>query len=74
MKKTWDVLREAISKQKKTSENITELSFDGETVTDNLQMANKLNNFFVSMADDIVKNINPPLQGDQTIHMPNIES
>ena len=74
MKKTWDVLREAISKQKKTSENITELSFDGETVTDNLQMANKLNNFFVSMADDIVKNINPPLQGDHTIHMPNIES
>ena len=76
MKKTWDILREAISKQKKTTDKITELNFDGESVTDNLQMANKLNEFFVSMADDIVKDINPPRphQGDQMQHLPNLET
>ena len=76
MKKTWDILREAISKQKKTTDKITELNFDGESVTDNLQMANKLNKFFVSIADNIVKDINPPRphQGDQMQHLPNLET
>ena len=76
MKKTWEVLKEAISKQNNRSDKISELCFNGEVIKDKWKMANKLNNFFVSIADDIVSNINPPLPQniDPTTHMTHVDS
>ena len=45
-KKTWDVLREIIHRNKKKAEFPTTFVKNGETITDKTKIANQFNEFF----------------------------
>jgi hypothetical protein len=58
LKKTWSILNEAINK--KSSKNpITEIIFNGITINNPYDIAQKFNQFFTSVAANLYEEINP---------------
>jgi hypothetical protein len=59
LRKTWQILREAIGSTKSKNFNISEMEVNGSKITDNLEIAEHLNNHFTTIADRIAEEINP---------------
>ena len=59
MKKTWQIIREVISKTNNKNSCIDEIKMNGSTYTNNLDISNKFNEYFTSIASDISSQINP---------------
>jgi hypothetical protein len=58
LKKTWSILNETINK--KSSKNpITEIIFNGVTINNPYDIAQKFNQFFTSVAANLSEEINP---------------
>ena len=60
MKKTWEGIRDLINVTKKTSTNITKL-FKDKVISDNRDISNTINNFFVNIGTSVESKI-PPSQ------------
>jgi hypothetical protein len=59
LRKTWQLLFNAIRKTKNKKDNCTSLLIDGNNISDPLLMAEKFNKFFATAAVDVVSKINP---------------
>ena len=59
LRKTWQTLREVISKSNDKTSCIDEIKMNGSTFTNNLDITNKFNEYFTSIATNIASNINP---------------
>jgi hypothetical protein len=59
LKKTWSLIHEVIKKSSNKSDGINEILINNAIVNDPLLMANKFNDFFVSVASGIVADIVP---------------
>jgi len=61
LKQTWTLFNKAINKKpQKNEQNITSLKLNDLIITDTKLMAEAFNNFYLSIATDIVESINPP--------------
>jgi len=61
LKQTWILFNKAINKKpKKREQNISEIKFQDLLLKDPAEIANCFNNFYLSIATDIVRAINPP--------------
>ena len=58
VKKTWEGIRDLINVSKKTSTNITKL-FKDKLITDNREIANTINKFFVNIGSSVESKIPP---------------
>ena len=58
VKKTWEGIRDLINVSKKTSTNITKLYKD-KLITDNRELANTINKFFVNIGSSVESKIPP---------------
>jgi hypothetical protein len=59
LRKTWEVLREAIRKTNDKSNIINEIFVNGTSYSGGQDISNKFNEYFTSVADNITNNINP---------------
>ena len=59
LRKTWQILKEAMKKCNDKSSVIDELRFDDNIYTSKLDISNKMNDFFVSIPSQIASQINP---------------
>ena len=59
LRKTWQILFSAIRRNTRSNRGCTEITVDGLQIRDPILMATHFNKFFVNMASDTVKNINP---------------
>ena len=59
LKKTWQIIREVISKTNDKTSCIDEIQMNGTTYTNNLDISNKFNEYFTSIATNIASQINP---------------
>jgi len=70
LRKTWQLLYNAIRKTKNKKDNCTSLMVNGNNISDPLLMAENFNQFFATAAVSVVNNINPsnlsPTQNIQT--------
>jgi hypothetical protein len=58
LKKTWSLLNEAIS-SKSNKNSISEIIFNGKTINNSFDIAQKFNQFFTSIANNLSSEINP---------------
>ena len=58
-KKSWDLIRLALNKRQDKSSAICNISLDGTNISDPQLIANHFNEFFSSVASNIVDDINP---------------
>ena len=58
-KKTWQILRKAINKSKKSDNSIKNIIVQGLTIDDNVAMADQFNLYFANTAEKIVEEIHP---------------
>ena len=61
LRKTWQILSNAIRKPKTKKDNCTTLNANGSVITDPSVMAESFNNFFATAAVNVVSKINPSL-------------
>jgi hypothetical protein len=59
LRKTWDILREAIRKKNDKSSLINEIYSDGTFFSKSQDISNKFNEYFTSVANNITNNLNP---------------
>lgn len=59
LRKTWNILREAIRKKNDKTSLINEISSDGLLISNSKDMSNKFNEYFTNVADNITNNLNP---------------
>ena len=59
LRKTWQILSNAIRKPKTKKDNCTSLNINGTAITDPSVMADSFNNFFATAAVNVVSKINP---------------
>ena len=59
LRKTWDILREAIRKKNDKTSLIKEIYSDGLLFSNNIDISNKFNEYFTNVADNITNNLNP---------------
>ena len=59
LRKTWNILREAIRKKNDKTSLINEISSDGLMISNSKDMSNKFNEYFTNVADNITNNLNP---------------
>jgi len=59
LKKTWQILREAIRKKNDKSSGVSEIKIDGNLIEDGLKIAGHFNDYFTSIAGNIAEEINP---------------
>jgi endonuclease/exonuclease/phosphatase family metal-dependent hydrolase len=60
LKRTWELIRSAANMPLVKKDGISQVSVDGELVSDPFQIATKFNEFFTSMPAKIVNEIIPP--------------
>jgi len=58
-RKTWQVLRKAINKNKFSNKGILSITVNGKSITDPKQMADEFNKFFLGVAPSISSKITP---------------
>ena len=58
LRKTWDILREAIRKKNDKTSLINEISSDGLMFSKSTDIANKFNEYFTNVAENITNNLN----------------
>ena len=59
LRKTWEILREAMGKKHSNNLNISEMEKNGARITDNNEIADYLNHHFTTIAGKIADQINP---------------
>ena len=73
LRKTWDIIRDAIRKTKDKATCINELKFNDAIYLDNAEISEKLNEHFTSVASKISSKINPS-NIDPCSYIPNCNS
>ena len=73
LRKTWQILSNAIQKSKNKKSGCISLNIDGINISDPLLMAENFNKFFTNAASEIVRKINPSNKSP-TENIPNINS
>lgn len=58
-RKSWEIIRTAMNKGRKSTQKINEIKVDGMTYSSESKISNKLNEYFTSVANDITNRINP---------------
>ena len=57
IKKTWDIMKEIISRKKATHKIPSRINRNGKSYTDPLEMAEEFNNFFINVGPDLASQI-----------------
>lgn len=62
IKKTWSIIKESLNNNSTNKEPITEFVFDNITIKDSDQIANKFNEYFISIGRTLAESITSPHQ------------